>query len=174
MPLLAASSTAAICPAVKVAVVPPWAISALVSVLICLSGAALAWLFSRTHRTAVALEVLFSLDSVKAVMFDEPDHSAKMQDDDNWAKYEREVLFPAVNAIERFATLVNRRWWRIGPTFYSRSLVKRTASQLLVSLWDDHYLQYFVNSRRDTSSSPSTTYQEFELLVEQLRARPLK
>ena len=153
---------------------PPWAISAIVSVLICLSGVALTWFFSRVQRTAAALEMLFEKDAMKAVMFDEPSHGEDMEDNDKWTKYKREVLFPAANAIERFAALVNRRWWQLLPTFYSRRLVKRTAGQLLVSLWDDYYMQYFICSRRAASPSPKTTYQEFEHLAEWLRAKPLE
>lgn len=152
---------------------PPAAVSAMVSVLICLLGATLSWLFSRVHRTASALEALFDKDAMQAVMFDAPDHSENMKCPDKWAKYEREVLFPAANAIERFAALVNRRWWH-RPTFYSRRLVKRTAGQLLVSLWCDHYMQHFICCRRKMSSSPGTTYQEFEHLVEWLKRKPLR
>lgn len=156
---------------------PPWAVSvaiaAIVSVSVCLLGATLTWFFGRVQRTALGLEMLFEKDAMRVVMFDEPNHSKDMDDRDKWAKYEREVLFPAANAIERFAALVNRRWCH-GPAFYSRRLVKRTAGQLIVSLWDDHYMQCFICSRRTVSSSPSTTYQEFEDLVKWLRAKPLK
>ena len=145
----------------------------IVSVLICLSGVALTWFFSRVQRTAAALEMLFEKEAMKAVMFDEPSHREDMEDNGKWTKYEREVLFPAANAIERFAALVNRRWWH-RPTFYSRRLVRRTAGQLLVSLWDDYYMQYFICSRRAASPSPKATYQEFEHLAEWLRAKPLE
>lgn len=152
---------------------PPAAISAIVSVLICLSGATLSWFFSRVHRTALALEMLFDRDAMQAVMFDVPDHIENMECRDKWTIYEREVLFPAANAIERFAALVNRRWWH-RPAFYSRRLVKRTAGQLLVSLWDDHYMRHFICSRRRMSSGADTTYREFKLLVEWLKRKPLK
>ena len=150
--------------------VPAWAValsvSSFVSVSVCLLGAFLTWLFARVQRTAAALEMLFENASVKTLAIHKPHHEERMKDEGNWAEYEREVLCPAADAIERFAALVNGR----GPfALYSYNIVARVARQRIVSIWGDRYMRHYVSESRRRSSNPITVYEDFRLLVQRLQ-----
>ena len=149
---------------------PSWAVSvavsALVAVGVCVFNVAVAWWLDRIKRTVAAVDALMSLDSVKDLLFEEEDHSEIRESKQCWIEYQRNVLRPALDAIERLA--VTGR-----PCIYSRRIVRKLACQALVSIWDDEDVKHFVHEKRKQASSPSTTYGDFERLVKWLRDHPL-
>lgn len=131
------------------------------------------WFFARGDRTQSALAALYGNEAVRALMHpDVPfDHE---WDDDAWKKHDYGVLQPALDVIENFASLANkRRWWHV--PFYSPRLIKRMASQRLVSLWELPDVRHVVAIGREAAGAKSdTVYLEFEFLVVTLKAASAK
>lgn len=156
------------------AALPSWAVSvtvsAFVSVGVCLLNVIVVWWLDRIRRTIAEVNALMSLDSVKGLLFEEEGHADKMRENRRrWIEYQREVLRPGLDAIERFATPTVTSL----PRIYSRRIVRKLACQTLVSIWDDEQVQHFVREMRKQASSPGTTYKDFELLVKWLRDHAL-
>ncbi len=111
-----------------------------------------------------------SSPAVQALVAEEDGHSERVATDkEYWGKYQREVLRPALDAIERFAMPVVTGL----PRIYSRRIVRHLSCQVLISIWDDEGVQHFVRVMRQRADSPDTTYGDFERLVKWLRAHPL-
>ena len=148
------------------------AVSIFVSATVCMLSALFGWWLYRAQRTASALNQLMGAPAMQDMLIDKPGHDEAMQDLDQWTEYVRKVLAPTANSIERFASLANPPF-RFLPAFYSRRLIRRVACQSLISIRDDHYMKNYIKRSRKASSSPETTYQEFDSLVKWLRERPL-
>ena len=145
-------------------------VSAIVSVSVCLLNVVVAWWLDRIRRTVAEVNALMSLDSVKDLLFEEEGHADKMSESKRrWIEYQRQVLRPGLDAIERFATPTVTGL----PRIYSRRIVRKLACQTLISIWDDEHVQYFVHEMRKQALSPDTTYVDFERLAKWLRDHPL-
>lgn len=156
------------------------------SVGVCLLAAVLAWFLHRAQRTEAVLERLFTSKPVMSLMHEKPGHADRMRDEDVDGresykdKYTRKTLFPAANAIERFAALCNCNGF---VSAYSMRTIERTSGELLISLWRDPDMEDFVESERARVSADikahrgakdgdgdmvGDTYIEFESLVRAL------
>lgn len=155
------------------AALPSWAVSvtvsAIVSVGVCLLNVVVAWWLDRIRRTIAEVNALMSLDSVKDLLFEEEGHADKMRESKAWVQYQREVLRPGLDAIERFAMPAVTGI----PRIYSRRIVRKLACQVLVSIWSDEHVQHYVHEMRKQAQSPGTTYADFERLAKWLRDHPL-
>ncbi len=150
---------------------PPWAISVLVSVLVIALNVLLAWWLDRIRRTLAAAEVLMSSNAMQALLMDKDDHSDRVaKDKQYWLNYQREVLGPALNAIERFAAPAVSGF----PRIYSKNVIRRLACESLVSIWKVEDVEHFVGEMRKRSENPETIYGDFERLATWLKAHPLR
>ena len=131
------------------------------------------WFFTRGDRTQSALAALYGNKAVKAIMHPKVpfDHQ---WDDDAWKERDCEVMQPALDVIECFASLANkRRWWHV--PFYSPRLIERMASQRIVTLWEIPDVRHVVEAGREAAGAKSdTVYLEFELLVVTLKEASAK
>lgn len=124
------------------------------------------WVFARCGVTEAAVRALYDNDALKKLMYPRKRLDAEW-DQEEWLVHEREVLLPAIDAVECFAALTNARRWRLA--WHSFRVVKRMASQRLISLWELRDVQHVVKVGREASSDAATTYLEFELLVVSLK-----
>ena len=150
-----------------------WATAAapvVLSLLTVASAATMAsvvrWVFARCGVTEAAVRALYDNDALKKLMYPRKPLDAEW-DQEQWGVHEREVLLPAIDAIECFAALTNARRWPW--PWHSFRVVKRMASQRLISLWELRDVQHVVRIGREASPDPATTYLEFELLVVSLK-----
>ena len=125
------------------------------------------WVFARCGVTEAAVRALYDNDALKNLMYPRKRLDAEW-DQEQWLVHEREVLLPAIDAVECFAALTNARRWRPW-AWHSFRVVKRMASQRLISLWELRDVQHVVEIGRKASPDPTTTYLEFELLVVSLK-----
>ena len=139
-------------------------------VAVCLLNVIVAWWLDRIRRTIAAAEALMSSYEVRAMLFIENDHKNKVATEQQyWLNYQRDVLRPGLDAIERFAMpTINGL-----PCVYSRWVIRRMGCQALIGIWENKEVQHFVKVMRERSCSPKTIYENFERLVEWLRAHPL-
>ena len=154
------------------------ACSILTSTLVCALSALFAWWLYRGQRTASALNELMDAPAIRKMLIDEPGHGDAMQDPNHREEYERTVLAPTADSIERFAAMANpllrfQPPFQCQPAFYSRQLIRRVACQTLISIWYDPNMQNYIEASSKESLSPGTTYQEFAALVKWLRENRL-
>ena len=144
----------------------------LLSLVTCASAAVAAglvrWLFARYGITEAAVRALYDNQALQKLMYPQRPLDAEW-DSKQWVIRESKVLLPAIDAIECFAASTNPRR-RLAWPWHSFRVVKRMASQRLISLWELRDVQHVIESSRRASDDPSTTYLEFELLVTRLKA----
>ena len=112
--------------------------------------------------TVAALERLLSSEPMEWLCCGERAATVKARSEDAeaWETYERNILRPGMNALERYALCVN-----LG--HYSFAYTALAARTLFISLWDDAEVQHCVTYQRGEGGE--TIYCELENLVNRLR-----
>lgn len=141
-------------------------------VVVCIFAAMLAWFLNRSMRTYSALTNLLNMPSVLDLMIThDHSHYESMDTVDEYRKdFERRVIYPALNAIEYFSVMVNTKQMFIF-SYFSFRIVRLSAGQMFVSLWNDPDVKRFVDEERAISGLHKTTYNELELLAKRLRKK---
>ena len=138
----------------------------LLAVLGCLTAACVNWMFARAGRTRVAIDDLFNENAIRGVLYDVDERSGCA-----WVAYQRDVLKPAADALERFAAGVNRDAGLISPpAFYSFRVVDRICGDTLISLRKDRRLDCAIKHGR-AHGPAERSYNEYDRLVDRLRRR---
>ena len=145
------------------------ALSALVSVAVCMLNVWLVWWLGRIWRTAEAVTKLMGQPAVRQVWLEKPDHAAKLGDSTYWSEYRETTLRPALVDIELFATPTMRGF----PCIYSVRVVRKMARDAIVSIWAARETQHYIEDVRGRTANSRTIYGDFERLAKWLRRHPL-
>lgn len=120
-------------------------------------------------RADAAMELFFCDRAVIRILNPEPDRKAQFTDAENgdkaWSQYQREVIRPVLDRLERLASMTNPRRWRDG--MFSPALVERVASAAIQDIWNDKYVKAVVKQDRRSKEDP-TIYIESEVLAKRM------
>ena len=134
--------------------------------MLSLANITYTWASTKESRTDRAIERLFDDNAVNRILNPDPNRKETLEDPQEWAKYQRDVIKPAAGRIERFAAMTNpRRWYK---EYYSMRLVERVASVPIQDIWNDRYMRAVVDHERERTKDP-TIYIEFETLADGMR-----